>query len=103
MGRTTGHTTGLYSAFGTYRMNQEYLPGRDVYFKGSYLIADTDTYFSQGGDSGAGVLIEGRDEALGLLIARSQISPDTLVCDIQNVVELFDLDLYRRGGVYDIN
>lgn len=96
MGRTTGHTTGLYFEFGTYRMDEEYLPDRNVYFEGSYIIADLDTTFSQGGDSGAGVLIEGTDKALGLLIGRSKTSPLTLVCDIQNTVQLFDLDLYRR-------
>ena len=96
MGQTTGHTTGLYTEFGTYSLKNKCLPGRDVSFQGSYIIEDTDTYFSQGGDSGAGVLIEGRDEALGLLIARSEKSSKTLVCDIQTIVQLFDLDLYRR-------
>lgn len=88
----------MYSEKGIYTMNREYLPNTQVYFTGCYLIDDDDQgpAFCNDGDSGAGVLIDGTDKALGLLIARSEISPYSIVCDIQMIVDLFNVDLFRR-------
>lgn len=93
-GRTTGHTTGVYSEFGIFEVYDEYLQKANIYFH-CYKIDDEDSIFCDGGDSGSGVLIEETKKAFGLLIANSEISPESLVCDIQEIVELFELDLYH--------
>lgn len=76
-------------------MSDDYLPNTRIYFQDCYKIDDEDTIFSLSGDSGSGVITEETSKALGLLIAKSEISPESLVCDIQKIVDLFDLDLYR--------
>lgn len=93
-GRTTGHTTGMYSEFGIYKVYDDYLQKENIYFH-CYKIDDEDDIFCKDGDSGSGVLIEETNKAFGLLIANSKLSPESLVCDIQEIVKLFELDLYR--------
>ena len=93
-GRTTGHTTGVYSESGIYKVKDSFLQNANIYFH-CYKIDDVDDIFCESGDSGSGVFIEETKKAFGLLIANSDISPESLVCDIQEIVKLFELDLYR--------
>ena len=98
-GTATGETTGLlHEGTLTFKIDNKYFNGGFHLFKGCYAVKDTKTAFCEDGDSGSGVFLKETKnrpkKALGILFASS--NSKSYVCDIKKIVELFDLEVYRK-------
>lgn len=99
-GRTTGHTTGLLDERFSVSFPNPYNPALIVSFNDCHFVDELETLFFEGGDSGSGVfLIDSESQpckALGIAFAFSQVFQKTVVCDIRDVVDAFNVTVYKK-------
>lgn len=101
LGRTTGRTAGLVSAFNVRSVVVEYDISPNVRFDGQIEIVTEDgSEFSRGGDSGSLIVSDGDRVPIGLLFAGSdQGGPDggpvTYANPIEEVLAALNVELHR--------
>lgn len=99
IGRTTGHTTGRFSAFDINDVVIDYTMLGHLRFNGQIEIHGMDPRgFSDGGDSGSIIYTSGDRLAIGLLFAGGEVggadhADVTYANPIANVMETFGVDL----------